>query len=79
MNLSTANFFGPQLVVQMWGAARGMVTRYGYETKDALYDVDVSKERGIVYRLNCIPVDEPSEIHRRIVARFSDAIAKVQS
>lgn len=79
MNITAKNFYGPQkyiseVVEYPPYITRVNMTRYGYESATALYDVVVPERpvRGISkwYQVNGVSQIEPLAIHRHIMAHF---------
>ena len=81
MNLSPKNFFGPQqyiseIVTYPPYMERVNMTRYGYETGSAIYDVCIPEkpigERRLTrwYKVNGVSSELPSAIHKAIEEKF---------
>jgi len=71
MKLADSNFFGPQIFYakNLTTGEAMQIARFGYETKDQLYDINCVPGIGVEFVKNCqsSPI---TPIHRAIIRKF---------
>jgi hypothetical protein len=73
MALSEDRFFANNLTVIQEGPdgpRRIAVERYGYESHQHLFDVDLGADGSIRYAIDCRTVEGPSHFHRAVIKHF---------